>query len=160
MLYNASARACHKRNSCGLYGTGAGCRTRFGVQRLAAINMSLCAHVLREKERMRMLTPVARMVFSVMLLAIVLALLSATYSTRLYVGRELWTSEINPNVALNAELVTVRGWPAGYLVQTPLGWRLSWEELALNAALMLPVSGLMVVVQHRSARRKRRLTSR
>jgi hypothetical protein len=98
---------------------------------------------------------VLRSIAIILAFAAVLALGSAVHQRSLYVGRHLWTTEINPSFLLNSELVPVRGWPASFLVKTPLGWRFTPAEFVMNAVLAIPLAAIGFagcrVLRHRRA---------
>ena len=91
-------------------------------------------------------------------IALILAASSASYRGSLYVGRELWTNVVDPAAPLNTQLVPVRGWPAAFLVKTPLGWRFTAGEFAINLVLALPLATIGYVAF--SVLRRRRLLRR
>jgi hypothetical protein len=88
------------------------------------------------------------------LISCFLAAASSVHSTSLYVGRELWTQMPDPSAALNTQLVPVRGWPAPFAVNTPVGWKVTPGEYVIDAVLALPAALASVLFTRRIVRRR------
>jgi len=88
----------------------------------------------------------------ILLLAIGIAMLSAAYSTHLWISRAMWSAAPDPDAPLNIQRLQVRGWPAAFLVRTPVGWRFTTAEFVMDAVLSLPIAALVVLW---ASRRKR-----
>jgi L-asparagine transporter-like permease len=99
------------------------------------------------------LRKIGRTAIKVLLIAVILTAASALYSTRLYVGRELWTSVVDHDAPMNTERVVVRGWPAAFLAHTPIGWRVTFGEIGIDFVLALPVATVLILLPKRSSQR-------
>lgn len=87
--------------------------------------------------------------------AFILTAVSAIHADWLYVGRELWTTTVDPNAPLNTERVLARGWPVCFLFRTPIGWRFAPEDFALEVVLaFLPSMVLVSFYNVTQAKRK------